>query len=393
MADADASWPRQSGTPVRATVAGTRLELIETGAARLDAILDLIAGAKSSLRILFYMFNSDETGTRVRDALVAAAERGVKVRVLLDGFGCGSAEPDFFKALEADGSGFCIFHPSYGRRYLVRNHQKLAVADEKRAIIGGSNIHDAYFADEGPKHWRDLWLAVEGPAVPAAAAYFDAVYRWTRNKGAKLRQLRALVRHHSQFRGPIQWKFSSPLSTRNPWPFGVGRELNNAMRLDMISAYFSPPRAMLRRIARIGVRGRARIITAAQSDNATTIGAARHTYRRLLKRGVEMYEYQPARLHTKLVLVDDAVHIGSSNFDFRSLYINLEIMLRVGDAGFAAQMRGYFERELRDSKRITPALHKQRGTLWRRLKWAVSNFLVTTMDYTVTRRLNFRPDG
>ncbi len=103
-----------------------------------------------------------------------------------------------------------------------------------------------------------------------------------------------------------------------------------------------------------------------------------------------MYEYQPCRLHTKLVIVDDVVHIGSSNFDYRSLYINLEIMLRIRDPGFAEAMRGYFEGELADSKWITPELHRRRANPWRRLKWALSHYLVNIMDYTVTRRLNFR---
>ena len=102
----------------------------------------------------------------------------------------------------------------------------------------------------------------------------------------------------------------------------------------MIFAYFAPPGAMLRRIGRIGRRGQARIITAAKSDNNATIAAARHSYSRLLRRHVEMYEYQPAKLHTKLAIVDDVVHIGSSNFDYRSFYINLEVMLRIKDAGF-----------------------------------------------------------
>ena len=220
-----------------------------------------------------------------------------------------------------------------------------------------------------------------------AAKYFDALYRWTTRKGAKLRSLRRLVFRFTQSRGALQWKFSGPVARSNPWPRAIAREIIAGSRLDMISAYFSPPWAMLRRIRRL--RSKARIITAAKSDNNATIAAARYTYGGLLRRDVQMYEYRPARLHTKLAIVDDAVHIGSSNFDFRSLYINLEIMLRIEDAGFAEQMRGYFERELKDCERITPALHKRRSTLLHRLRWALSYFLVTTMDYTVTRRLNF----
>jgi cardiolipin synthase len=106
-----------------------------------------------------------------------------------------------------------------------------------------------------------------------------------------------------------------------------------------------------------------------------------------------MYEYQPAKLHTKLVIVDDVVHIGSSNFDYRSLYINMEVMLRIKDAGFADAMRRYVDGEIANSRWITPEVHKLRSGPWRRIKWAVSHYLVNVMDYTVTRRLNFRLEG
>ena len=136
-----------------------------------------------------------------------------------------------------------------------------------------------------------------------------------------------------------------------------------------------------------------RIVNAAKSDNNSTVAAARHSYSRLLRRHVALYEYQPAKLHTKMAIVDDVVHIGSSNFDYRSFYINLEIMLRIKDAGFAAAMRAYFERELQDCKKITPQVHKRRATPWRRIKWALAHFLVNVLDYTVTRRLNFGGGG
>ena len=86
-------------------------------------------------------------------------------------------------------------------------------------------------------------------------------------------------------------------------------------------------------------------------------------------------------------MLDDIVHIGSSNFDFRSLYLNMEMMLRVDDPEFAQMMRGYFEHELCSSLSDHAGGHKQRATLLQRLKWRISCFLVTTLDYTVTRRL------
>ena len=371
------------------TVDGNRLETLETGKARLEAILDLIDQAKDSLRVIFYIFASDEAGTQVRDALVRAAHRGVVVRLLLDGYGSSDTDAKFFQPIADEGGAFCMFLPRYGRRYLIRNHQKLVVADERRAIIGGANVETVYMTDEGDKCWRDLWVLIEGSACFPASRYFDSLFLWTQTKGAKLMTLRRIVMRYSQSEGPLQWKFSGPLSRKNRLQAALARELGAARELDLIAAYFSPPWSFLRRLRRIARTGKARVITAAKSDNNATIAAARHTYSRLLRRGVEMYEYQAAKLHTKLVIVDDVVHVGSANIDFRSLFINMEIMLRVDNPAFAAAMRAYFERELKDCERITPALHRQRATLWRRIKWTVSYWLVTSLDYTVSRRLNF----
>ena len=388
MADRPIS-PKPGPEQTRATIEGTRLQALTIGAERMAAILDLIKGAKQSVRMIFYIFASDEAGQRVRDALVAAARRGVAVRLLLDGYGTSSAGEKFFQAIKDEGGDFCLFEPSYGRRYLIRNHQKIVIADESRAIIGGANIEDAYLNDDNPKCWRDLMLLVEGPVVVPACRYFDSVYLWTTTKGAKLRTLRRIVLRHSQSAGALQWKFSGPLSRKNRMPATLARELTVAREIDLIAAYFSPPWSFLRRLGRVARRGKARVITAGKSDNNATIAAARHTYSRLLRRGVEMYEYQAAKLHTKLAIVDDLVYIGSANFDFRSLYINMEVVLRIDDRDFAAAMRRYFDGEVKGSERITPELHRQRANLWRRIKWAISYWLVTSMDYTVTRRLNF----
>ena len=386
-----ADQPPISRPSISAEVAGNRLELIESGEARLRLLLELIGGARHSIKILMYMFNPDWVGVRVRDALAEAAARGVSVQLLIDGFG-SDAEPDFFAPLRGAGGKECVFNPSYGRRYLLRNHQKLVIIDEQTVIIGGANIDDTYMSDRGPEHWRDLWLRLDGPEVAMPSRYFDTLFRWVTHRRPSLKYARRKLAEFSEWRGPLQWKFSGPLSMRNSWWRSIGRDIRNGRRLDMIFAYFAPPSALLRRIGKLGRRGRARIITAAKSDNTTTIAAARNSYSRLLRRHVEMYEYQSAKLHTKLAVVDDVVHIGSSNFDYRSLYINMEVMLRIKDAAFAETMRGYVEREIADSRRITPDLHRRRASIWRRAKWALSHFLVNIIDYTVTRRLNFRAE-
>ena len=370
-------------------VEGNRLVLLTEGPELLDALLALIDGAKSSLRLLYYIYADDSSGERVRAALLAAQQRGVAVSVLIDGFGSGGTSQEYFAGLREAGAHFCRFHPSYGRRYLLRNHQKLALADDKRVLIGGFNIQDSYFGTVADGAWRDIGLLIEGPAAARLAPYYDALIGWALEKGARFRALRRIIHRYSETDGRLQWQFGAPTRRLSPWAQSVCRDLAHSRDMVMIAAYFAPTGAMLRRIGRAARRGRARIITAARSDNAATVAAARHTYGRLLKRGVEMFEYRPTKLHSKLMVMDDVVHIGSSNFDIRSLYLNLELMLRVDDPAFATLMRLYFEGETEGSLAITPALHRQRAGLANRIRWALSFWLVASADYTVTRRLNF----
>ena len=370
-------------------VDGNRLTFFPDGPDRLEALLALIDGAQSSLRLLYYIFAADESGGKVRDALLAAVERGVDVSLLIDGFGSSKTPETYFKDLHERGGKFCRFLPSYGRRYLIRNHQKLALADNERVLIGGFNVEDGYFTPADQGGWRDIGLLVEGPAAARLVPYFDTLMAWALKKGSRIRHLRALIHKYSENSGALQWQFGGPMYRLSPWINSTCRDLARGSDVEMIAAYFAPPGGMLRRIARIGKHGRARIVTAAKSDNNTTIAAARFTYGRLLKRGVRVFEYQRSKLHSKLLVLDDVAHVGSSNFDYRSIYLNLEMMLRVEDAEFASLMRVYFEGELEDCVEITRALHKQRSTLLNRIKWALSFFVVSLTDYTVTRRLNF----
>ena len=378
-------------------VDGNSLAFLPDGPERLDTLIGLIDGAKRSLRLLYYMFLPDSAGQLVRSALLRAIERGVEVALLIDGFGSAATPGDYFREIASKGATFCRFHPSYGRRYLLRNHQKLALADAEtpdcRVLIGGFNIGDDYFMPAGPRAWRDIGLTVAGPAASRLAPYFDELMIWSREQKPTMRALQCLIHKYSETSGRLQWQLGGPTTKISPWGVSTCRDLVHSCDVEMIVAYFAPTWGLLRRIARVGKRGRARLIMAARSDNVSTIAAARFTYGRMLKRGVQIFEYVPAKLHTKLVVLDDVVHIGSSNLDIRSLYLNMELMLRVDDPAFARMMRGYFEGELAHCVRITPRLQRKRATLLNRLRWAISFFLVTSFDYGVTRSANFNLSG
>ena len=381
--------PDAPASAVAVEVAGNRLTLLADGRSRMEGLIALIEGARESLRFLYYMFMDDASGARIRDALIAAAHRGVQVSLLVDGFG-STANMDFFRPLTDSRVAFRIFSAKYGRRYLLRNHQKLALADGRSVIIGGFNISDDYFADERTGGWRDLGLQVDGDSVDGLVRYFDELFRWASNPDGRIRDLRRMLHSHSVTDGKLDWLFGGPTRRLSPWARAVRRDMRRARRLDIVAAYFAPSPGMLLRIAGVARRGRARLLTAGKSDNTATIAAARSTYWWLLKRKVEIFEYAPTKLHTKLFVVDDVVHIGSANFDMRSLFLNLEMMLRVEDAGFAAEMRRFVDAEIAESRPITVEGHRRERTPVNRLKWAFAWFVVAVADYRIARRLNLR---
>ena len=370
-------------------VDGNRLTLVFEGDARRDALLTLIDGAERELRLLYYIYSADTVGAQVRDALVAACERGVSVALLVDGFGSEDTPADFFEPLRAAGGSVCRFLPRFGRRYLLRNHQKLALADGKRVLIGGFNIDDSYFAPSADEGWRDLGLLVEGAAADHLTGYFDMILGWARDPKAKMRTLTRGLGQWSQRNGQLRWLFGGPTKRLSPWARALRRDLATSSRLDMISAYFAPNPGMLRRIGRLARRGTVRIMTASKSDNTMTIAAARNCYVRLLRRGARIWEYAPTRLHTKLFVIDDVAYVGSANCDMRSLYINCEIMLRIEDTGIAERLRRYAAQETGQAREASEDLIRRRSNVWTRIKWAIAYFVVAAVDYSVTRRVNF----
>lgn len=378
------------------TVAGNRLTLLDTGKRRIEALIALIDDARRSLRLLYYIYADDATGRRVNDALIRAAQRGVAVSLIVDGFGAGLvSDRDFFTPLVDAGVAMCWFSPRWGRRFLLRNHQKLALADGEtdaaRIIIGGFNIEDDYLgkAPEPWKIWRDLGLLVEGPAAARLTGYFDALQRWTRAPKGKLRHLTRLLKHWSETEGEARWLIGGPMRRLSPWARCLRADMRGGQRIDIIAGYFAPSPTILRHLDKASLRGAAvRVVTAALSDHPNAVAAARFTYAGLLRKRVRIFEYTPSKLHTKLFVVDDRVHVGSANFDMRSLFINLELMLRIDDPAFADHMRRYFEGEVAQSEAITAQLYKARTDWKTRARQFVAYMLLAVVDPRVSRGLN-----
>jgi cardiolipin synthase A/B len=373
--------------PFSVTAAGHGFTFYPHGQDRLKALVALIDSARVNLRVFYYLFDSDTSGTMVRDALVAAARRGVRVDLIVDDFG-NDAGAAFFDPLVEAGGTFAIFSPQWGKRYFVRNHQKFAIADEARVMTGGANVSDHYFATPADNGWCDLSVQIEGPVVEQFTRWFGLLQSWVANAEAgrtrQLRALRGIVKEWDGGQGSVRLLVGGPLVRQGHWAWVLRKDLVTATRLDTVSAYFSPPRSFRRLFARIGRRGQARMIMAGKSDISAAIDMARLLYAPLLRAQAKIFEFAVCKLHMKLMVVDDVAYVGSANLDKRSFRINVELMVRIEDAGLAAALRKLIDHMEAASEPITPAWYARNSTFLNRMRWRIAYWL-SLADYRISK--------
>jgi len=151
--------------------------------------------------------------------------------------------------------------------------------------------------------------------------------------------------------------------------------------VQIVSAYFLPTRRLCRDLIHLARHGAVvQLLLAGKSDVEISQIAARSMYKRLLKAGIEIYEYQPQFLHAKLIIIDGITYVGSSNFDIRSLNLNYELMMRFEDKGITATAQELFLRALDNSKQIELCHWRKTQTLWRSCKNYWMHFLLTRID-------------
>ena len=384
----------QSGRPdfpgTHFHIAGHDLHVVHLPQDRLGAVLGLIARAKKSIQMFFYMFGDDATGREVRDALVTAANNGVDVQLIIDSFGSGNVSDRFFDALVEAGGCYHCFSTRKGLGYIIRNHQKILIADSAHALVGGFNITDDYFGRAGDNSWEDLGIIVSGAQAQKLSDYFEDLARASNNGKVRYRSIRYIIHHWRPGIGQVQWLLGGPTNRISPWAITFKRSLEAGKRFDIVSAYFSPSQTILRRLAKAAKHNKgSRLVVAGKTDNNATIAAARLLYRYLMRRKARIFEFQSRPLHMKLMVIDDTVYIGSANLDVRSMFINLEIMVRVKDARLALHMRKLIDEMVKQSEEQTRILLKARDSYWSRFKAALAYFLVNSVDYTIGRRITF----
>ncbi len=351
------------------------------------AILAAIDGAQASVCLETYIFGAGYPGEAVREALERARRRGVRVRVLVDALGSISLASGFWAALRAAGGGVRQFNPLALNRLGIRNHRKLLVCDDQVAFIGGFNIAPEYDGDGVMRGWWDVGLKIGGPLAAQLTATFEDMFaradfqhkRFTRWRKTGARQMRMTPNE--------QLLLSGPGRERSPLKRALREDLERATQVQIMVGYFLPTWRIRRQLTSIARRGGSvELILAGKSDVVLSRLAGQSLYRRLLRDGVRIYEYQPQVLHAKVLILDEAVYVGSANLDTRSLNINYELMVRFDDPAMAVQARELFAATLRHCREVTREEWRRSRTIWRRLKQRWAYWLLVRIDPCLARR-------
>jgi cardiolipin synthase len=352
---------------------GNRVEVFFAGGDAFGSMLAAVRAARQEVLLESYIFKDDATGTAFAGELCGAARRGVRVRVLADGFGSFETRRRFWATLREHGVDARLFHPiGFPPRWLAfRDHRKILVADRRVAFTGGMNIGEEYGASipstkPKPGGWRDSHARVEGPAALEMALVFEE--GWRRAGGERI-GLDAVEEDLSAPGARVMVLDSRPGRGSAESASVLSAIVAGARsRIWITMAYFAPRTRAARYLSRAARRGvDVRMILPAKTDVRLVRHAGHGFYAALLAAGVRIFEYQAAVLHAKTMVADGLFSvIGSSNYDFRSFELNAECNFVVRDAATAELMQKQFEVDLTSSEEILRGPWRRRSG-WHRL--------------------------
>ncbi len=331
-----------------------------------------LAAARSFINLEYYIFDSDATGTEIADILIERARAGVTVRVIYDDVGSFSVKSRFFKRMRAAGVHiypfFKVTFPQLGTRLNWRNHRKLCIIDGTIGYLGGMNIARRYI-DGGSKFasWRDTHLRLQGPVVGALQYAFAVDWHFM---GQPLidDDNQPLPSPHPSGNIYAQLLTSGPTSQWSNIALMFHKAICNAKkRIYIQTPYFLPTDSLLKGLVTAALAGvDVRILVPRRSDSHMLDHASASYFTECLRAGIKLYRYEAGMLHSKLIIVDDEfVTVGSTNFDFRSFEHNFESNIFIYSPEFTQQMLEIYTSDLARSSRIMPDTWRRRPLLQR----------------------------
>lgn len=338
---------------------GNRVELLRNGDEVFPAMLWAIQNARGSILLEVYRIFNDSVGQRFADALAEKARQGVCVRLLYDAVGSWETNKFFFDRLRQAGARTAEFNSvlpwTPNRMWGRRDHRKLLIIDDSTAFAGGLNISAEYGpASWGGAAWRDTAVKVSGPCLEELIRLFWQ--NWDRSTVQAERRCRDAERPVAETgETPVSISAISGFRSRRSFAANYRHAIEQAREyINLTNAYFVPGRSVIRGLIRAAKRGvRVAVIVPGRADIPFVRLASWALYARLLRAGVEIYEWQPGILHAKTCLVDGLwSSVGSHNFDSRSFYRNEEININVYGRTFGSHMKTMFERDLENCRPV-----------------------------------------
>ncbi len=346
-------------THLRAT-SGNRVEVLSDGNATFDALGAAIDAARHHVHAQYYLIRNDATGAWFRDRLVAAAKRGVTVRLLLDGYGCLGVGAGWRRPLHKAGVRVAEFLPMRSvllQPVNLRNHRKIVVVDGRTAFTGGFNVGDEYRGEmRGLGGWRDVHLRIEGPAAAELQRVFFQDWAFATREPIDPDQYFPPAAT-SGGNATIAIVPSGP-DTRNEATHRLffGAIVGAEREILVTTPYFVPTESLLVAMELAAMRGVAlQLLLPGRSNHRVTFHAGRSFYGQLLEAGVDVREYVPGIVHAKTLVVDGRVAlVGSANMDMRSFRLNFEVHTLVHDESTAARLHEVFLSYRAESRRVEP---------------------------------------
>lgn len=361
-----------------------RFEVLVDGSNFLPRMLAAIDAARHTVLLEMYLIESGCVVDRFATALLAAAERGVRIYLLLDDFGAIGLKQRDRDRLVHDNIHIVYYNRLHSHNTLInmyrifllhqehslhRDHRKLLLIDGQTAFVGGTGLVDVFDPPVHPeRQWRETMVEIQGPIVADWQELFSASWSRYASQALTLPPVPA-ARADGHQRGRVTVndieRFSEVLLSLT-WHITHAKE-----RVWFATAYFVPRwriRRSLKRAARSGVDVRL-LLPGPITDHPGVRYISQRLYGRLIKNGVRVFEYQPRFFHAKTVLCDSWVAIGSSNFDRWNLRWNLEANQEIDDSVLAAQVKEIFEQDFDNSVEFTYELWRQTSWYQRLLQW------------------------
>lgn len=376
---------------------GNRFDLLVDGVVFFPRMLAAIAAAERQIDLELYLLEEGQCSALLIDALADAARRGLRVRCLFDDFGSLGLNASSRARLTTAGAELLPYNPlqwRQGLRNLHRDHRKLLLIDDRLGFVGGAGATDRFWAPDkdAGELWHEVMVEIRGPLIADWRSLFEHQWAyclqhclWGRQGSPELPHLPP---NPSRGDGLGRVAYAAARQHRDILRALVRAIGRSRQRVWLATPYFLPSwkvRRALRKAAHRGVEV-CLLLASHNTDHPPARYAAQRYYRRLLRAGVRIFEYQPRFLHLKMVLVDDWVSVGSCNFDHWNLRWNLEANLEALDPTFTRMVTECFGRDFRQSLEIDPQAWQARP--WYRRLY---QHLWGWVDQLIVNLLNNRP--